>query len=199
MTRPHCTFSFCLLLVMISFSACRKEQTTPKPRGYYRITFPQKAYRPLNNELPYNFSIPVYSFVTPDLLNPDQKDWITVEIPGNHAQIHISYKKIDHNLSRLIEESRSLVFKHDKKASSINEQIFVHPAQRIYGTLYILKGNVASPMQFYLTDSVKHFIRGALYIREIPNYDSLRPVISFLSQDVIHMIETTEWKASNGR
>jgi gliding motility-associated lipoprotein GldD len=131
-------------------------------------------------------------------LNPGQKDWITIEIPGNHAQIHISYKKIDRNLSKLIEESRSLVFKHDQKASSIDEQLFIHPTHKMYGTVYTLKGNAASPMQFYLTDSVKNFIRGALYIREIPNYDSLRPVIGFLSADVIKMIETTEWNANHG-
>ena len=68
----------------------------------------------------------------------------------------------------------------------------------MYGTVYTLKGNAASPMQFYLTDSVKNFIRGALYIKEIPNYDSLRPVIGFLSADVIKMIETTEWTAYHG-
>jgi gliding motility-associated lipoprotein GldD len=184
----------------VCFSSCRKEPTTPKPRGYYRITFPTKDYHLLlDKDLPYSFSIPAYSIVMPDFLNPDQKDWITLEIPGNHAQIHISYKKIDRNLSMLIEESRNLVFKHDKKASSIDEQIFIHSANRIYGTVYTLKGNAASPMQFYLTDSVSNFLRGALYIKEVPNYDSLRPVIKFLSEDVIKMIETTEWKSSNGR
>jgi gliding motility-associated lipoprotein GldD len=185
-------------LMIIPLVSCRKDQT-PKPRGYYRITFPDKVYTQLNKQLPYNFRIPVYSIATPDFLNPDQKDWITLEIPRNHAQIHISYKKIDHNLSQLIEESRSLVYKHSQKASSIDEQIFLYPSKRTFGTLYTLKGNAASPMQFYLTDSVNHFLRGALYIKEIPNYDSLRPVIKFLSEDVIQMIESTEWRASDGR
>jgi gliding motility-associated lipoprotein GldD len=187
------------MLVMAGLSSCRKEQTTPKPRGYYRISFPQKAYLRLDKSLPYSFMIPAYSIVTPDLLNPDQKEWITLEIPGNHAQIHISYKKIDHNLSQLIEESRSLAYKHSQKASSIEEQVFIHPAKRTFGTVYTLKGNAASPMQFYLTDSVSNFIRGALYIKEVPNYDSLRPVIRFLSEDVVKMIESTQWEPSNGR
>jgi gliding motility-associated lipoprotein GldD len=185
-------------LALLSLSSCRNEETTPKPRGYYRISFPDKAYRQLNGPFPYNFRIPVYATVTPDLLNPAQKEWITVEIPANHAQIHISYKKIDHNLPLLIEEARSLVYKHSQKASSIEEQIFLYPAKKTFGTLYTLKGNAASPMQFYLTDSVNHFLRGALYIKEVPNYDSLRPVIKFLSEDVIKMIESTEWKTSHG-
>jgi gliding motility-associated lipoprotein GldD len=191
-------YSLAFVLVACVFSSCKKDQT-PKPRGYYRIEFPAKAYKHLTERLPYDFSIPVYAIAMPDQLNPAQTDWITIEIPGNHAQIHISYKKIDHNLSRLIEESRSLVLKHIQKASSIDEQVFVNPAKKIFGTVYTLKGNSASPMQFYLTDSVRNFLRGALYIKEIPNYDSLRPVINFLSQDVIKMIETTEWKTINGR
>jgi gliding motility-associated lipoprotein GldD len=187
-----------IILATCCFSSCRKDQT-PKPRGYYRIEFPIKEYRQLDKPLPYEFSIPVYAVVSPDLLNQAQTDWITVEIPGNHAQIHISYKKIDHNLSRLIEESRSLVMKHIQKASSIDEQPFANPAKKMYGTLYTLKGNSASPMQFYLTDSVRNFLRGALYIKEVPNYDSLRPVINFLSLDVVKMIETTEWRKTYGR
>lgn len=199
MTRQSILFNVYLFLVILSLTACRKEPNPPKPRGYFRISFPQKTYIQLGKELPYSFSIPVYSVVTPDLLNPDQKDWITLEIPGNHAQIHISYKKIDHNLSKLIEESRSLVDKHIPKASAIEEQNFIFPAKKTYGTVFTLKGNAASPMQFYLTDSVSNFLRGALYIKERPNYDSLRPVIQFLSEDIIQMIETTEWKSSNGR
>ena len=182
----------------LGMASCNKDYS-PKPRGYYRIEFPKKSYRQLNNPLPYNFLIPAYSLSTPDLLNPNQKEWITIEIPGNHAQIHISYKKIDHNLSQLIEESRTLVYKHSQKASSIEEQIFMYPSKRTFGTLYTLKGNAASPMQFYLTDSVSNFLRGALYIKEVPNYDSLRPVISFLSEDVIKMIESTQWTSPNGR
>ncbi|MCE1198405.1 MAG: gliding motility lipoprotein GldD [Marinilabiliales bacterium] len=167
------TILFASCLLMIFFLSCRKE-TTPKPRGYFRIAFPPKSYKPLDKSLPYTFQVPSYSITTADLLNPAEKAWITLEIPANHAQIHISYKKIDHNnLGELIEESRSLVYKHSAKASAIDEQVFVHQANKAYGMLYTLKGNAASPMQFYLTDSVHHFLRGALYIKEVPNYDSL--------------------------
>ena len=188
--------SFALLL--FSLMGCSRPQP-PKPRGYYRISFPPKNYVSLNKPVPYNFLIPVYAVVTPDTYNPAEKDWITIEIPSNNAQIHISYKKIDHNLARLIEESRRLVYDHVQKASAIEEQIFVNSGKRIYGTLYTLKGNSASQMQFYLTDSVRNFLRGALYIKEIPNYDSLRPVIGFLSEDVLKLIETAEWRESHGR
>ncbi len=198
MSRSLFFLSILMTILGLGVASCKKDYS-PKPRGYYRIEFPKKSYQQLGRPLPYNFIIPVYSVATPDLLNPDQKEWITIEIPGNHAQIHISYKKIDHNLSKLIEESRTLVYKHSQKASSIEEQIFMYPSKRTFGTLYTLKGNAASPMQFYLTDSVSNFLRGALYIKEVPNYDSLRPVISFLSEDVIKMIESTQWTSPHGR
>lgn len=188
-------FIFLTLGLLLSFNACKKEYT-PKPRGYFRISFPKKSYKPLGMPVPYNFQIPVYSNAGSDSLNLSQTDWVTIEVPANHAQIHLSYKKIDKNLGTCIEESRSLAYKHSEKASSIEEELFLNPAKKVYGTIYHIKGNAASPMQFYLTDSVKNFLRGALYIKEIPNIDSLQPVISFLDRDVIRLIQTTEWKKS---
>ncbi len=186
-------FIFLLFGLLLFFDSCRKEYT-PRPRGYFRISFPAKSYKSLEMTIPYNFQIPVYSNPGRDSLNLKQLDWVTIEVPANHAQIHLSYKTINKNLGEYIEESRSLAYKHSQKASSIEEQIFINPAKKVFGTIYNIKGNAASPMQFYLTDSVLHFLRGSLYIKEIPNIDSLQPVIEFLNLDVIRLIETTEWK-----
>lgn len=175
--------------------SCKKDYT-PKPRGYFRIAFPEKSYQPLDMPLPYSFLIPVYSVPGNDPLSPDQHDWITIDVPANNAQIHLSYRKINNNLEKYIEESHTLAYKHSQKASAIDEQLFINPSKKVYGTIYNIKGNAASPMQFYLTDSVSNFLRGSLYIREIPNSDSLQPVIRFLTQDVLQLIKTTEWRAS---
>jgi len=179
--------------LLFIFNSCRKEYT-PRPRGYFRISFPAKSYKSLQMLVPYNFQIPVYSFPGSDSLNLKQPDWVTIEVPANHAQIHLSYKTLNKNLGEYIEESRMLAYKHSQKASSIEEQIFINPSKKVFGTIYNIKGNAASPMQFYLTDSITHFLRGSLYIKEIPNIDSLQPVIEFLNQDVVRLIETTEWK-----
>ena len=144
--------------------------------------------------VPYSFQIPVYSIPGNDPLSPDQPEWVTIDVPSNNAQIHLSYRKIKNNLEKLIEESRMLAYKHSQKASSIDEQLFINPSSRVYGTIYSIKGNAASPMQFYLTDSIKNFLRGSLYIKEAPNSDSLQPVIRFLTQDMLQLIKTTEWK-----
>ncbi len=185
-------FALGLIILTLPFS-CRSD-STPKPRGYFRISFPSKSYKPLNLAFPYDFQIPVYSYAEPDSFNLDQPYWLTIQIPANHAQIHISYIRLNQNLSTHIENSRSLVYKHIEKASSIEEQIFINPVNKVFGTIYTIRGNAASPMQFYLTDSISNFLRGALYIKEVPNADSLRPVIKFLSEDVLQMVKSTKWK-----
>lgn len=187
-----------IMLILLSLSlflafSCKKEYI-PKPRGYFRISFPEKIYTKLDSlVLPYLFEIPVYSKIVPDNEQQAEPFWINLQTPQHKSELHLSYKKVDNNLPKLTEDSRKLAYKHSIKADAINERIFINKEKKVYGTIYLIDGNSASPLQFYLTDSTKHFLRGALYIREVPNIDSIRPVIEFLTPDVIHLIETTEW------
>ncbi|MDE5612858.1 MAG: gliding motility lipoprotein GldD, partial [Odoribacter sp.] len=59
---------------------------------------------------------------------------------------------------------------------------------------YFIEGNTASSTQFYVTDSVKHFLRGALYFKQHPDKDSLAPVIHYLRQDIVNLMETVRFK-----
>lgn len=188
-----------LILVLFFFAACN-ETYTPKPRGFFRIDFPEKEYTRISNQFPYSFEIPVYSIIEHDRRNRNEPNWINVAVPENKVEIHISYydlqtqqKSQRESLIEFMEETRRLAYKHSIKANAIDEQIFMNPAQNVYGTIYKIKGNAASPMQFFLTDSTKHFLRGAFYIREVPDIDSLKPVIDFMEPDIIRMIETTSW------
>lgn len=187
-----------LLLFALLISGCT-EKYTPKPKGYFRISFPEKEYRALdNNQVPYKFQIPVYSEVKQVGGQEGGNYNINISIPQNKADIHITYKTINNDggkqkLEYLLEDARTLAYKHTIKADAINEHIFINPGSNVYGTIYIIEGNVASPAQFFLTDSVQHFLRGSLYIRDVPNIDSLRPVIDFLKPDIIHLVETTSW------
>lgn len=187
-------------IFILFFIGC-KEKYTPKPRAFFRIEFPEKKYHTLSeSNFPYNFEIPNYSQITPDKHNPDQPFWINISVPKNHAEIHISYFTLENSkqqnrvlLSKLMEDTRRLAYKHSIKANAIQEQIFMNPAENVFGTIYRIEGNAASPLQFFLTDSTSHFLRGAFYIREVPNIDSLQPVIDFFEPDVIRLIETTTW------
>lgn len=184
---------FLIFLAGLLFVSCH-ENRIPKPFGYFRIDFPGKEYHHWDEKYPYSFDIPSYSAVNQDNSRNAEPYWINVKMAGNKAQIHISYKVVDNDLSVYTEESRRLAYDHSIKASSIDEEIFMNPAKRVFGTVYHINGNAASPLQFYLTDSLHHFLRGALYISATPNIDSLKPVIEFLKADVSKLIETTEWR-----
>jgi gliding motility-associated lipoprotein GldD len=169
------------------------DKSVPKPHGYYRIDLPERNYHRLGHEYPYCFDIPVYTKVLPDNSPKSEPFWINILFPDFHAILHISYKKVKKNLYVLTEESHKLAYDHAVKASSIDEKIFLNPGKSVYGTIYYIHGNAASPMQFYLTDSTGNFLRGAFYISATPNIDSLKPVIEFIKTDVIHLMETLEW------
>lgn len=187
------TLTIILALIIFSFSGCNKDYI-PKPRGYYRISFPEKSYQKFEADYPYKFEYPSYSDIETDTSGFSEPFWINVVTNKNKAKLHLSYKPVKDNLAELTEESRELAYKHTIKAITINEKIFVNDKNKVYGTVYEIKGNTASPMQFHLTDSAKHFLRGSVYISEIPNYDSLLPVINFLEKDVYHLIETFNWE-----
>lgn len=192
---------FTLICIFVLILCSCKENYTPKPRGFFRIDFPEKQYTQLDKPYAYNFEIPVYATIVSDPKNRNKSGWINVSVPANKAEVHVSYYDLQQKgkstrdlLIELMEDTRTLAYKHSIKANAIDERIFVNPQNKVYGTVYHIEGNAASPVQFFLTDSTKHFLRGALYIREVPDIDSLKPVIEFLEPDVIRMIETTSWK-----
>ncbi|MGQ1785449.1 MULTISPECIES: gliding motility lipoprotein GldD [unclassified Saccharicrinis] len=172
-----------------------KHHGTPKPRAYYRITFPKHEYQPLNKECPFSFDVPVYTQILDDDRSHNaEKYWYNMDYPTLNGTVHISYKAVDNNLNEMLEDSRKLAYKHAVKADAIGERIFVGEEKKVYGTLYEIMGDAASSVQFYLTDSTHHFVRGSLYFNAVPNKDSLAPVIDFVKEDIFHLMETFEWK-----
>jgi gliding motility-associated lipoprotein GldD len=86
------------------------------------------------------------------------------------------------------------VYKHTVKAENIAEIPYENAEQKVYGILYELTGNTASPVQFVLTDSNKNFFRGALYFENVPNKDSIAPIVQYVQKDIVRLIESFEWK-----
>lgn len=171
------------------------ENYAPKPRGYFRIDLPERSYRPFDTLFPYSFSYPVYASVQADSTRMAEPYWINVMFPRFNATLHLSYKKVSGNLPVFLEDARTLVNKHIQKASAITQREFIDREHRVYGLVYDIRGSdAASPVQFYLTDSVSGFVRGALYFNQVPNNDSLAPVIDFLKGDLEYMIGSFRWK-----
>ncbi len=163
---------------------------------YFRIDLPSKTYTTLDtNTCLYRFEYPLYATIEPyDTTKNRNSGWLNIQFSAFKATLHITYYDIQDNLYKYTEESRSLAYKHDIKADAIREIAYIDSKNKVFGMVYEIKGNAASPVQFYLTDSIKHFIRGSLYFNVKPNKDSLAPVITFLYEDVKHLIETLRWK-----
>ncbi|MFC2098721.1 gliding motility lipoprotein GldD, partial [Bacteroidota bacterium] len=166
----------------------------PKPRGYLWIEFPEKNYTLYDSVCPFLFEYPVYSRIVPDTDYNSEPCWINIEFPKFDGKIHISYKEVDGNLYDFIEDSRTLAYKHTIMADAIKETVYSYPEQDVHGILYDIKGNAASSLQFYLTDSNRHFLRGSLYFNVEPDKDSLAPVIVYFREDIVHLMESFEWK-----
>ncbi|MGE0077009.1 MAG: gliding motility lipoprotein GldD [Bacteroidales bacterium] len=185
--------SLLILFIVVIVWSC-DSTSVPKPRGYFRINFPEKEYRLFDSIYPFTFNYPAYGRVMPESNRGQDGKWLNVDFPGYKARIHLSYKDVAGNLNLMTEDAHSLAYKHTVKADAIDEQVFSNPQKKVYGILYDIKGNSASSVQFFLTDSVRHYIRGALYFRCEPNKDSLSPAVDFFRKDVVAMIESFEWK-----
>ncbi len=183
-----------LTVALLLLSSSCKDSYTPKPTGYLKISYPEKEYVIYSDQEFYQFEIPAYAVVEIDSGPRSEDGWINVSVPQLNGKIHLSYKAVDGQLNALITDCRELVYKHTVKANGIEETPFIHREQKRFGMVYDLKGDVASAVQFFITDSTDHFLRGSLYFNCRPNRDSLNPVIEFMREDIIHMIETTQWK-----
>ena len=183
-----------MILAVLVLAASCKQSHTPKPIGYLKINYPEKSYHLYNDQEFYQFEIPEYASIEIDDGPRAEEGWINVSVPQLNGKIHLSYKPVDGQLTALITDSRELVYKHTVKAHGIEETPFIQRDQKRFGMIYDLKGDVASAIQFFITDSTDHFLRGSLYFNCKPNRDSLNPVIEFLREDILHLIETTQWK-----
>ena len=149
----------CLLL----FAAACRHSYTPKPRGYFRIDFPEKEYVYYHSDCNYMFEYPEYGKIAGVDAPFSEPCWINIEFPRFNSKIHITYKKMTGDLSSYSEDIRTIAYKHIVKADDIIETPVIFPERKVFGIIYEIKGNTASSLNFYLTDSVDNFLSGALY------------------------------------
>jgi gliding motility-associated lipoprotein GldD len=191
----------CLLLIVNFFSSCGNEDDentiAPKPRAYYRLSFPEKKYVLYDSACPFKFQIPSYSSMGKDAHSGAEPCWLNLNINPLNATIHLSYKQVSNNLNDYLEDTYTLASKHQIKASGIEETVIKMDSKKVYGLVYEIGGNAASSIQFFLTDSTRHFLRGALYFNAVPNTDSIKPALEFVREDIYNMIKTFEWKESS--
>jgi gliding motility-associated lipoprotein GldD len=191
-----CFFIFPLFLFFVL--SCNSNYT-PKPRGYFKIQFPQHQYQSFDQPgFPYSFEYPVYANIIRDTTffedKPENPYWINIDFPRFNARIYMSYKEIGKNsFDKLKDDAYKMSYKHTYKATSIEDTVIKTPLG-VSGIFFTVGGNAATAKQFFVSDSLKHFLRGALYFDTAPNEDSLSIVNQFLQEDMKHLINTLRWK-----
>jgi gliding motility-associated lipoprotein GldD len=186
------------LLITALLSSCEDDDGPgiPKPRGYFRISLPEKKYVAYDAECPFTFEIPDYSKMYKSAAPMAEPCWRDLYFAPYRATLYLSYKAItnDTMLAQLVNESWALTEAHHNVAMGLRDSSIIRPDAKVYGTVLSLGGNAATAVQFYLTDSTNHFIRGSLYFYSTPNKDSLQPVLDYLRKDIYHIAHTLKWK-----
>lgn len=172
---------------------------TPKPRGYFRIALPNPTYAPYASPtMPYSFERAEASRVEKDRERDARDTWTNIVYPGLNCKIHLTFLSLPPGgQSQALEDSHQFAYKHSVMADAIGEHYYESPERRVFATLYEIKGNAASPVQFAITDSATRFLRGSLYFYCHPNKDSLTPVVNHVRKDIDHLIETFKWTTTN--
>ena len=185
------TFLFAAVGVYYFFFS--REAAVPRKKAYFRIDFPEKKYTEYVSHCPVSFEAPNYSKIGPPK-EGDSGCGFEVFVPRLRATVYCQYFPVENNLDKHISNAYKSTIMHDVKANAINRTHLNIDSTKMYAMIYDLEGNAASQLQFYVTDSVNHFLRGSLYFWNKPNADSLAPCLKFMREDVVHMIETMRWK-----
>ena len=173
-------------MVMLAVSC--KEDTLPKPKAMLRLEYPHAETTSVSAD---QFE---FEANTEAKLKFDGNQGVTIDYPNMKGAIFLTHKKIEGNLKQLLSDAQKFSYEHTVKADNILEQPFLNSENKVYGMFYEVKGNAASQSQFYVTDSVQHFVTGSLYFYAKPNYDSILPAAVYLQKDIRRIMETLRWK-----
>lgn len=205
------------VIFITSFLMACNSAYTSKKKGYFRIDFPQHQYVQFSKAgFPYTFEYPVYANVLQDSTyfegKPENDYWVNIDFPRFGGRIFLSYKIVGGKalykirqpdgsyrdssginvFDRMVNDAFNLTNKNQVITTAIKDSL-MHTPNGVTGVFFKVGGNAATSKQFFLSDTTKNFIRGALYFDVTPNADSLRPVQEFLQQDIAHMINTFRW------
>ncbi len=188
------------LFLLSLLSGCANDPV-PKPRGYFRIDLPVDSCRTMASNCPFSAEVPIYAGLMKGATSTVANGtacWSDLLFPGQHAAVHITWRHIMGDLPELINDAHEFKAKHEVLATRIRTVEVKRDSARVFGTLFAVDGNVASPMVFYLTDSTTNFLYGALYFDVRPNADSLAPVTDRIRKDIIRFAHTLRWQNAPG-
>jgi gliding motility-associated lipoprotein GldD len=181
-------------ILSLFFIGCG-DDPLPKPKGYLRLEYPKATYEKASIPLPFSFEKNKLADPIGSVKFSGSTKGVDIKYPNLKATIYLSYKGVKNgNLDSLLRDAQNLTQKHTVKADEITYKPFENKEQNVYGMLYEIGGDAASQSQFYVTDSINHFLSGSLYFYAKPNYDSLYPASEYLKKDIQRIMESVEWK-----
>ena len=180
-----------LIFSVFLMLSCGDEQQ-PKPKGYLAMEYPEAEYRQLKTDCPFTFEI--NELAEPQRSKVGRDCWFNLDYKLLKGTIFITYRPVQGNLDSLLRDAQKLPLQHTIKADAIEGAIYANPFNNTYGMFYEVAGNAASQAQFYLTDSVSHFLTGSVYFDVKPNFDSILPAAAYLKEDIRHLMETVQWQ-----
>jgi gliding motility-associated lipoprotein GldD len=179
---------FILFTFFFSVFGC-KNDVMPKPSSYLRLDYPEAEYVAYKGHCPFAFEMNSKA-----IMQEDKNCGVTITYPKMKATIYLTYKPINNNINKLLKDAQKLTYEHVIKADDILEQPYLNPDKKVYGMFYQVDGNAATNSQFYVTDSIKHFVTGSVYFYAKPNFDSIMPATSYIKNDMQRLMETLKWK-----
>ena len=190
-------FRFFLIVTSFGFLSCG-DDVVPKPRAYLRLDYPKAKYKKAETDLPFSFernNLATKLSVKP-VEGTTSSYGVNLEYPNMKGTIYLTYKAIEGSETNLVDflrDAQNFTQKHTVKADGILEERYENSDKKVYGMFYKVGGNAASQSQFYVTDSINHFLTGSLYFYAKPNYDSILPAAHYLQKDIKHIMETVKW------
>ena len=188
-----------LLLSCVFMLLSCGEDYVPKPKAFLRLEYPQAKYIDANLELPFAFEVNMLATEVDvkQVQSGTESYGVNLEYPALKGTIFLTYKAVEgnkNNLLSFLRDAQNFTQKHTIKADEIPVTPYENSQRKVYGAFAEVKGDVASQAQFYVTDSVNHFLTGSLYFYAKPNYDSILPAANYLQKDIRHIMETIRWK-----
>lgn len=182
---------YLILFLFFGLLACGDE-VQPKPDAYLALQYPEAEYEPFNNNCPYSFEKNKHA--NANNARGTNDCWMNLNYGDLKGTIFITYQPVRNNLDSLLTDAQKLPLQHTIKADAIEGSVYTNDYNRTYGMFYQVSGDAASQAQFYLTDSINHFLTGSVYFEAQPNFDSILPAAAYLKKDIRHLMETVEWQ-----
>ena len=183
-----------LICTLICLTGCEKSKNQPKPKGFLALNYQTAKYVQFEDDCPFTFKL--NQTINQKKIKQSSCNYQFI-YPDKKASIYFTYRPIKDDLKKLLVDAQKIPTKHQIKADAISVKVYEDKKQSVFGNFYKVKGDAASQAQFYVTDSINHFITASLYFDAVPNYDSVYPASQYIIDDMKKMMESMKWESGN--